>query len=118
MLDLDHVAVAAIVLGDHDLARRGRHDRGAGLGPEIDAGMHREAAGERVGAVAVIRGKVVVARHRPGERQLVDHPAQAHDRRQARLEGVEGGREGTFRRIELHRHERSAHAAGRGGRSG
>src|SRR5690606_34404883 len=52
VVDLDHLAIAAIPSGRDDGAAGGRMDGVAGGAAHIEAGMHRRPAQERVGAHA------------------------------------------------------------------
>src|SRR3954466_2037653 len=52
VIDLDHVAVAAVASRDRDGAGRGGARGFADVGAKVEPGMHRGAAQERIGAHA------------------------------------------------------------------
>src|SRR4051812_44190024 len=57
MIDFDHVAIAPGTLGAIDDAVGGGVDRGSDRAGDIDTGMHRCSAAERIGTDAVIAGE-------------------------------------------------------------
>ena len=60
VIDLDQIAVAAAAVGMGDDAVGGGIDRGADGTGNVDAGMHRRGAAERVGADAEVAGELQI----------------------------------------------------------
>src|SRR5690242_9729562 len=109
VVDLHHFAVAALPSGHRDLAVGGGVHRLADVAAQVDAGVHRRFAEERIGAHAERRTHVDAAfdrlayRHgRESMRVAVDLRAREVDAVELPLEGAGVG----ARR--LHRHERAA----------
>src|SRR5690606_38161436 len=69
MVDLDHAAVAAVEASADDLAGAGAAYRHADRRAEVDAGVHRRAADQRVAAYAEAAGDCL-ARNRMMYRQM------------------------------------------------
>src|SRR5262249_53542239 len=79
MVDLDHLAVPALPAGGDHLAVGGGAHRIAGLGLEIEPGMHRGLLDERIHAHAEARRQIRVARHRLAHRHIAERASEALD---------------------------------------
>src|SRR5262245_5601826 len=76
VVDVDHLAVAALPAGDgHGTVGGGAH-RIAGLPGHVEPGVHRGRAQERIDAHAEARGGVDVARHRLADRHIAERTRQ------------------------------------------
>src|SRR6266852_6072486 len=100
VIDLDQLAVAAVPTRRGDGAGRGGADRIAGIAAEVEAGMHRRAAEERIDAHAEARCGVDLADHRfadrdrgHGARELFRLDARQADAMELALERVGVGGE-------------------------
>ena len=79
VVDLDHLAVAALPAGDRDVAVGGRAHRIAGLAAEIQAGVHRGRADERIDAHAEAGGYFHLAHDRLAHRHRRERARQPVD---------------------------------------
>src|SRR5262249_56597693 len=88
VVDLDQVAVAALAAGHGDDAGGGRMHRLAVVAAQVDAGVHRRLAEERIGAHAERRAHVPGAVDRLAHRAGDQPPRVAVDPRARPVDAV------------------------------